>query len=96
MKGDYMKKIHLTSSYVLINLDIAKCNNETEIIKSAGFKMVLDQFIDKLYVNKHNIIYSLPKIDSEVVLNLFKMLLTYDQRLSESAEKEQLTIKRTL
>lgn len=92
MKGDYMKKIHLTSSYVLINLDIAKCNNETEIIKSAGFKMVLDQFIDKLYVNKHNIIYSLPKIDSEVVLNLFKMLLTYDLKdFPESAEKELLT-----
>ena len=77
---------------MLINLDIAKCNNETEIIKSAGFKMVLDQFIDKLYVNKNNIIYSLPKIDSEIVLNLFKMLLTYDLiDFPESAEKELLT-----
>lgn len=86
-----MKKIHLTSSYVLINLDLAKCNTETEIIKSKGFKMLLDQFIDKLYTKKHNIIYSLPKIDSEIVLNLFKMLLTYDfHDLPESEEKDLL------
>lgn len=87
-----MKKVHLTSTYTLINLDIAKCSTETEIIQSTGFKMLLNQFIDKLYTKKHNIIYSLPKIDSDVILNLFKMLLTYEiNDLPESPEKDLLT-----
>lgn len=82
-----MKKFHLTQSYALINFDASNCDTETDIIQSKSFEMVLTQFIKKIYAEKHPIMKTLPPLQVEELLNIYKLLLIYDTDFIASAYK---------
>ncbi len=84
-----MKKVHFTSSYVLMNLDTAKAGSEIELIQSSGFKMLIDLFIEHLNNKKDPILLNLPKLTGSTLLSMYKVLFTYNiDDLPESYEKE--------
>lgn len=72
-----------------MNLDAAKVNNEIELLQSSGFKMLIEQFITHLKDKNHPIIDNLPKLTSEALLNMYKVLFIYNiDDLPKSDEKE--------